>query len=557
MSDTQRGPGWWLASDGLWYPPELHADPEWRAQFVPSPAAGQGAPTPDQGYGPLGWAPEAGAGQPGWQPQAGPPGQGGWAPQAGAGQPDWGPQPAWQGPYLADEWGRSQVAGTGEPGAPPKRHGRRIGLVVALVLVLVAAAVVIPLALGGASKSSGGSSATTTSGAPAAIAKLPAAEIVAKTLAAAKAARTFSEELRYTKDSSSDEQITVARNGIAVGPAAGPANEVRIASTAYFQSPDVLKIMGVAPKVATAQPNATKWFSDPVSAPGVRVLFGYSAVSVDLGTLALTHPTIASATSTDVTLTGGFPAGGGAPGYLIGESMTLTVSGTAPYYPIRLGFSSSATETFAGWGAVSPLKAPSSPTPLGSILVPTADQPLLSQISVSARDLPKGYTAALVPGGEQVVDQVTLNYCSNSYPSETLRVDRRQVAVLAPGGDSTAFQTEAVVYKAVTDTVVAFAEIAAATAHCSGGSTPLSAGAAWPGVPGVQLLGYSTSQPEPSGDAVNYIMYLRRGSVLLGLYFNALSPTVLPFPVAGSRSIEAIVHTFEERLAALPQSAVG
>lgn len=24
MSDTQQGPGWWLASDGRWYPPELH-----------------------------------------------------------------------------------------------------------------------------------------------------------------------------------------------------------------------------------------------------------------------------------------------------------------------------------------------------------------------------------------------------------------------------------------------------------------------------------------------------------------------------------------------------
>jgi len=25
MSDTQAGPGWWLASDGKWYPPEQHA----------------------------------------------------------------------------------------------------------------------------------------------------------------------------------------------------------------------------------------------------------------------------------------------------------------------------------------------------------------------------------------------------------------------------------------------------------------------------------------------------------------------------------------------------
>jgi hypothetical protein len=24
MSDTSQGPGWWLASDGKWYPPETH-----------------------------------------------------------------------------------------------------------------------------------------------------------------------------------------------------------------------------------------------------------------------------------------------------------------------------------------------------------------------------------------------------------------------------------------------------------------------------------------------------------------------------------------------------
>ncbi len=27
MSDTSEGPGWWLASDGKWYPPELWTGP--------------------------------------------------------------------------------------------------------------------------------------------------------------------------------------------------------------------------------------------------------------------------------------------------------------------------------------------------------------------------------------------------------------------------------------------------------------------------------------------------------------------------------------------------
>lgn len=37
MSDQSQGPGWWLASDGRWYPPEQH--PEWVAPAPPTPAA--------------------------------------------------------------------------------------------------------------------------------------------------------------------------------------------------------------------------------------------------------------------------------------------------------------------------------------------------------------------------------------------------------------------------------------------------------------------------------------------------------------------------------------
>jgi hypothetical protein len=47
VSDTSQGPGWWLASDGKWYPPELHpsrrpAPPE-GAEAEPTVVAGGGA----------------------------------------------------------------------------------------------------------------------------------------------------------------------------------------------------------------------------------------------------------------------------------------------------------------------------------------------------------------------------------------------------------------------------------------------------------------------------------------------------------------------------------
>jgi hypothetical protein len=42
MSDTSQGPGWWLASDGRWYPPEL-----WTGPPLSGPTTPQGAPYVD------------------------------------------------------------------------------------------------------------------------------------------------------------------------------------------------------------------------------------------------------------------------------------------------------------------------------------------------------------------------------------------------------------------------------------------------------------------------------------------------------------------------------
>lgn len=45
MSDTSQGPGWWLASDGKWYPPELWTGPPNTGLAGPaSQSAPQGAP---------------------------------------------------------------------------------------------------------------------------------------------------------------------------------------------------------------------------------------------------------------------------------------------------------------------------------------------------------------------------------------------------------------------------------------------------------------------------------------------------------------------------------
>lgn len=53
MSDVSQGPGWWTASDGKWYPPELHPN------YVPPPpppppGAVEAAPPAVQECGPRG-----------------------------------------------------------------------------------------------------------------------------------------------------------------------------------------------------------------------------------------------------------------------------------------------------------------------------------------------------------------------------------------------------------------------------------------------------------------------------------------------------------------------
>lgn len=35
MSEAPKGPGWWMANDGLWYPPEQH---QLKSHRAPSPA---------------------------------------------------------------------------------------------------------------------------------------------------------------------------------------------------------------------------------------------------------------------------------------------------------------------------------------------------------------------------------------------------------------------------------------------------------------------------------------------------------------------------------------
>ena len=87
MSDVSQGPGWWLASDGKWYPPEQSPDPVAQSPGFPLPLfPGTTGPTavPSSGPGDPAGAAAPGPGPPPIVPGYGPP----------AGMPGYGPPPA-------------------------------------------------------------------------------------------------------------------------------------------------------------------------------------------------------------------------------------------------------------------------------------------------------------------------------------------------------------------------------------------------------------------------------------------------------------------------------
>jgi Domain of unknown function (DUF4190) len=118
MSDTSQGPGWWLASDGKWYPPELWTGP-------PESGPQQGQPTGlthagEPGVSQAGVSAEPGqAGQP-IQPEAS---SGQWSPgippyPQSPGDPG-GDTPGPAGAAPGTPYGSAPPAYPGDPAPPP------------------------------------------------------------------------------------------------------------------------------------------------------------------------------------------------------------------------------------------------------------------------------------------------------------------------------------------------------------------------------------------------------------------------------------------------------
>jgi hypothetical protein len=212
--------------------------------------------------------------------------------------------------------------------------------------------------------------------------------------------------------------------------------------------------------------------------------------------------------------------------------------------------------------------AGTSPNPPGT--APGTTLPAgLSGLGLTQNDVGSGVTVQELDNGDQVSPQAaTLDLCNGKFASESLRTARLQVVALDAQGNSL-ISTETVTYSTPAATAQAFSELTATATKCPDGPVASPIGeqtvathfnpppdSAWPQVAGVQRLAFDFQTTDSTGQTEHSVaVYLRRGRVLLGVYFN--QPDGAQTSVAGQTTIPGIVNVFATRMGQLPESVAN
>jgi hypothetical protein len=195
------------------------------------------------------------------------------------------------------------------------------------------------------------------------------------------------------------------------------------------------------------------------------------------------------------------------------------------------------------------------------------DDSVLGELILRQSDVPAGDNVTLLRQGASLT-VATLDLCNGRFASETQRIARRQVALT--GGQGLLMSTEAILYRGRSAGAQAVGELQSVAAHCP--STPVKSPVGddtvttkfrsapdglWPRTPSVQRLAYDfVTTDAATGEAAHSVaVYLRRGRVLMGIYF--ARPDGAQDAVAGRTTIAGIVAVFEARLAKVPASVAG
>ena len=196
-------------------------------------------------------------------------------------------------------------------------------------------------------------------------------------------------------------------------------------------------------------------------------------------------------------------------GFLIGWFATPDDSGSS---------SSAASQGPRRAGSRGTTPGPSTTTPPPASTDPSAAA--LRDLGLRPGDLTSSVSLVLIPRGNSVSGAPTLDLCNATYPSESQRKARLQVAGLDDQGN-VALSTESVLYSNAAATEQAFTELESAAANCPNSPVTSPVGepavttqfnpapdGSWPQVAGVDRLAYDfvttddTGQPDTLGCGV-------------------------------------------------------
>jgi hypothetical protein len=193
---------------------------------------------------------------------------------------------------------------------------------------------------------------------------------------------------------------------------------------------------------------------------------------------------------------------------------------------------------------------------------------VLSGLVLRQADVGVTETVAPIDGGTQVAGGATLDLCNGTFPSESLRTARLQVAAADAGGTEV-LSTEAVLYSTPAEGAQALSELKSAAASCPASPVVSPVGeptlqthfnaapdGSWPQVATVDRVAFDLMTTDASGQSQHTIaVYLRRGRALMGIYFP--QPDGPQAPVEGQTTIAGIVNVFATRMANLAASTVN
>jgi hypothetical protein len=196
------------------------------------------------------------------------------------------------------------------------------------------------------------------------------------------------------------------------------------------------------------------------------------------------------------------------------------------------------------------------------------DAELLAAASLTTEDAAADALFQPYPNGDRVVGETSLDLCYGDFPSEDLRVGRRQVAISDPSGEAWV-SSEAILYSYPEEAARAMDEVERARQACPDtaveaprdGRDPLvwefgdPPDGSWPDQPGVRRQAYAFTVTDPAGDRRSATAtYLQRGRMILALY---ASPGIAPAStLRNSPDPARFVQVMSRRLDALPLSSL-